>query len=129
MKRSDRKPAGLILYTTWPSAETAAAAARELVEAGLAACANLLPAGRSIYLWEGRLEDQAETVLLLKTPASLGKSLRARLEVIHPYETPCILALPVAAEASATSFLLWMEEVAQQRKTGAFIGPQSGEKP
>ena len=106
-------PAGLILYTTWPSAETAAAAARELIQAGLAACANILPAGRSIYLWEGGLQEEPETIMLLKTSASRASSLRARLEMIHPYETPCILALPVVAEASATSFLLWMEEAAK----------------
>lgn len=120
-------PEGVLLYTTWPDAETAMSAARTLVDARLAACANLLPAGRSIYVWQGRTDVAEEAVLLLKTTGDAAESLRERVAAIHPYEVPCILALPVWVAGSATSFLLWMEEQLQQGENNAMNGPQSGE--
>lgn len=126
--REKASAGAVILYTTWPDVETAMSAAAELVEGRFAACANLLPGMRSTYRWEGRIEVSEEAVLLLKTMGDAAESLRDRVAAIHPYETPCILALPISPSLSATSFLLWMEEQVQQGENNAMNGPQSGEK-
>ena len=60
----------VLIYTTWPDAETADAAAVEAVERRLAACANRLAPIRSTYRWEGRVEQADETPVLFKTAAS-----------------------------------------------------------
>lgn len=103
-----------ILYTTWPDAETAEATARVLIQARLIACANIFPAGRSVFRWDGEVRAEAETVMILKTPAALAASVCDRLVASHPYETPCILALAPDSTASAAGFLDWVaSETAQ----------------
>lgn len=98
----------LILYTTWPEAETAERAARAVVEEGLAACANILGAGVSIYRWEGRLERAAETVMILKTSRANAPALRDRIIELHPYDVPAVVALPIEREASSRRFVEWV---------------------
>ena len=99
----------VLLYTTWPDAETAEQAAEAAIEAGLAACANILAPIRSLYLWNGALERQDEHAMLLKTTASVAPALRDLILERHPYETPCVLELPVRAEGSNTAFLAWID--------------------
>lgn len=87
----------LVVLVTAPSADEAAKLARALVEERLAACGNVLPGLRSIYRWEGAVQDEAEALLILKTPADRFEALRARVVELHPYDVPEVLALPVAA--------------------------------
>ena len=84
-----------IVLVTAPDLDTAARLTRTLVEEGLAACGNLVPGVRSIYAWEGRICDDAEVLVVLKTQASRWEALRDRIAALHPYTTPEILALPV----------------------------------
>ena len=86
-----------VAFSTAPDAETAARIARALVEERLAACVNLVPAVRSIYRWQGVVEDQTEVLLVIKTSAERVGPLAERLRALHPYEVPELLALPVAA--------------------------------
>jgi len=87
----------LVVLVTAPSAEQAAELARALVEEKLAACGNVLPGLRSIYRWEGAVQDEPEALLILKTTAGRFEALRGRVVELHPYDTPEVLALPVAA--------------------------------
>jgi periplasmic divalent cation tolerance protein len=80
-----------------PDAGTAAAIAEALVARGLAAAANIHPAVESLYRWQGRIERATEVPLVLKTRAALFPALAAAARAMHPYETPSILARPVAA--------------------------------
>jgi len=98
----------MILYTTWPDAETAQAAGQAAVEARLAACANVLAPMTSIYRWQGALEQASETPMLLKTTAGAADRLRDLILVRHPYETPCVLALRVEASGSSPGFVQWI---------------------
>lgn len=82
----------LLVLTSFPDADKAAALARILVEEKLAACGTILPGARSIYAWEGKIEDAAEVLLLLKTEAALYAKLEKRLAKLHPYDVPEILA-------------------------------------
>jgi periplasmic divalent cation tolerance protein len=96
----------VVVLVTAPSADSAAAMARTLVEEGLAACGNIIPAIRSIYRWEGAVHDDAEALLVLKTERRLIQDLKARLPALHPYQVPELLVLPV--EDGLGPYLAWV---------------------
>ena len=96
----------MLVFTTLPSADKAAELAKALVEERLAACANLLPAIRSIYRWQGKLQDENEVLVLLKTRAEHLERLKLRILELHPYEVPEVLAVPV--EAGYQPYLDWL---------------------
>jgi periplasmic divalent cation tolerance protein len=96
----------ILVLVTAPSTDKAAELARALVEEGLAACGNILPGLRSIYRWEGKVQDEAEVLLLLKTRAALFEPLRARIVALHPYQVPEVLRVNVA-EGHAP-YLAWI---------------------
>jgi len=95
-----------VVLVTAPTGEPAAAIASRLVEERLAACVNVVAGVRSIYRWEGRVCDDREDLLVIKTGADRLEALTARLKEIHPYEVPEVLALPV--EAGAQAYLDWL---------------------
>ena len=101
---------GIILYTTWPDPETAEAAGRAAVEAKLAACANMMAPMTSIYPWQGAVQREAETPMLLKTTAAAAERLRDFVLARHPYETPCVVALRVEPAGSNPDFIRWIGE-------------------
>jgi periplasmic divalent cation tolerance protein len=98
----------VLLYTTWPDAETADACGREAVELGLAACANRFAPITSSYRWKGVVEQAAETPMMLKTTTARAEALRSLIIARHPYDLPCIVALPVDSAASHPPFLDWI---------------------
>jgi periplasmic divalent cation tolerance protein len=104
----------VLLYTTCPSLVEAEKSGRNLVEAGLAACVNIVPGMRSIYRWKGAVEAADEVVMFVKTRASLAERVTAALRENHSYETAAILVLPVSG--GNQSFIDWIlaetEEVA-----------------
>ncbi len=83
-------------YVTCASVEEAERIGRAVVEARLAACANVLPGATSIYRWQDRIETASETVLVLKTRAGLVDALGERIKALHSYTLPCVVALPIA---------------------------------
>ena len=92
----NRKPAVRVILATAPPKE-AAALARTLVRERLAACANLVPHVFSFYWWKGKLNLDAETLLIFKAPPRNIPRLLKRLKQLHSYTVPEFLALPVAA--------------------------------
>ncbi len=96
----------LVVLVTTPSPERAAEIARALVEERLAACGNVVPGLRSIYRWEGKVHDDAEALLVLKTTRARFEALRDRVLALHPYEVPEVIALPV--EAGNARYLEWI---------------------
>lgn len=96
----------IVVLVTAPSADEAARLARAVVEERLAACGNVLPQLRSIYRWQGAVHDEPEAMLILKTTVAQFEKLRARVVELHPYETPEVLALPVAA--GHAPYLAWI---------------------
>jgi periplasmic divalent cation tolerance protein len=85
----------VVVYITAPDADVASRIGRTLVEEELAACCNLVPGVRSIYRWEGVVQDDAEVLMILKTRAALVEALTARVVALHPYALPEVVALPV----------------------------------
>jgi len=84
----------LLVLSTFPDAETAARIARTLVEERLAACVNLVATVRSIYRWQGGINDDPEALAIIKTTAERYAALAARISQLHPYHVPEIIALP-----------------------------------
>jgi periplasmic divalent cation tolerance protein len=97
----------VIILTTLGADVDAAALARALIDAQLAACVNILPSMRSVYRWKGNIEEEREQQLLIKTSPARVEALRARLLALHPYETPEWLVLDaIGSEA----YLAWLRE-------------------
>src|SRR5512134_953964 len=96
----------LVVLVTTPDAAKAAEIARILVEERLAACGNVLPGLRSVYRWEGKVHDEGEALLLLKTTRARFEALRARVVALHPYQVPEVMAL--AVEAGDAPYLGWI---------------------
>jgi periplasmic divalent cation tolerance protein len=97
----------LLVLTTFPDADAAAGAVRTLVSEKLAACGTILPGARSIYAWEGKIEDATEVVVLLKTTPKLYAKLEKRLTKLHPYEVPEVVAWEPGAVAAP--YAAWLE--------------------
>ncbi len=95
-----------LVLTTFANAEDAARVVRQLVEEKLAACGTLFPGARSIYAWQGKIEDTPEVSVMLKT--ARYPELEARLRELHPYETPEIIALDPAAVSC--EYAAWVRE-------------------
>ena len=104
-------PDVLVVLVTAPSAEKAGELGRTLVSERLAACANVIPGLRSIYWWEGKVQDEPEALILLKTTRGRFEALRDRVLALHPYQVPEVVALPI--EAGSENYLKWIE-----RETG-----------
>jgi len=98
----------LVISTAPP--DKAAELARRLVEERLAACVNILPGARSIYRWQGKICDDSESVLLLKTDAARVGDLIARLVELHPYDVPEAVSLELVAGEGNPAYLAWVRE-------------------
>jgi periplasmic divalent cation tolerance protein len=94
------------VYATFGSAEEAERICRQLVEERLAACANILAPCRSIYRWQGRIEQAEEVAALLKTATGHAPALLARLEELHSYDVPAAVVWPI--EQSLPAYADWV---------------------
>lgn len=98
----------LIVYCTCPDAATASAIADALVAERLAACVTTLPGARSTYRWQGRIEHAEEQLLLIKTLPAHLPALTERVQALHPYELPEVLA--VESAGGLAPYLHWVAE-------------------
>ena len=97
----------LVALTTFANEDDAARVSRVLVDERLVACATLLPGARSIYRWQEGVADEREVVVLMKTRKQDWTALLSRLHELHPYETPELVALRVAA--GAPKYMAWLD--------------------
>jgi periplasmic divalent cation tolerance protein len=107
----------VLVYTTYPSLVEAERTGRLLVEMGLAACVNILPGMRSIYRWQGKVEDAEEVVMIVKTRDAQKDAVAAEVKRNHGYETPAILFLPT--DGGDAAYMDWI--VAESNGQGATI--------
>jgi periplasmic divalent cation tolerance protein len=96
------------VYATFADEEEAARIAHILVEERLAACANILGPCRSIYRWQGVIEDTREVAALFKTIADGAEALIARLAELHSYEVPAAMVWPI--EAAHAPYAAWIRD-------------------
>lgn len=94
-----------LIYTTVSTQTEAEKLAASVVTEKLAICANIIAGGRSIYLWEGHLENAEEHYIFFKTLSSLADALKKHLMAHHPYEVPAILTIPAEASAPFAAYM------------------------
>jgi periplasmic divalent cation tolerance protein len=108
MNRSE--PEVRVAFITAPDEEAAIRIARALVEERLVACVNVVSGVRSVYRWEGAVQEDAEVLLVVKTRADRAGDLVDRVVELHPYELPEVLLLP--AVGGNPPYLDWVREEA-----------------
>lgn len=96
----------LAVFCSCPDEACAGRIADALVEEHLAACVTRLPGAISVYRWEGSVHRDPEVLLIIKTTADRLANLTARIEALHPYDVPEVLAVPVAG--GAERYLAWL---------------------
>lgn len=98
----------LLVYVTMPDEDSGLRLARRLVEARLAAGVNLVPGVRSVYRWRGVVHEHGECLLLAQVARSALAEARALIVREHPYEVPCVMAVPLSD--GHDPFLQWIAE-------------------
>jgi periplasmic divalent cation tolerance protein len=101
-------PTAVVVLTTLASVDEAVMLVRALLDRRLIACGNILPGVRSIYRWEGKVADEQEVIVLLKTRASRVEALEMAFGELHPYKVPELVALPVSA--GLHKYLEWIDD-------------------
>lgn len=94
------------MVTNLPDAASARALAEHVVAERLAACVNILAPCRSVYRWQGKVEEAEEVPLLMKTSADRYAALEAAIRARHPYELPEIVAVPISH--GLPDYLAWL---------------------
>jgi len=97
-----------VMLTTTSTREEAQSIAKLLIEEKLAACVQLLPI-ESFYFWQGKTQNEAEVLLLIKTRTALFESAIARIKQVHSYTVPEIVAMPFVA--GFAGYLNWIDDV------------------
>lgn len=96
----------VVLVTTPP--DNASSIAHHLVEKRLAACVNIIPEVRSVYRWEGNVEEDGECLLVIKTTGRMYEAVSRAVREIHPYSVPEVISLPVTD--GYDGYLRWVEQ-------------------
>lgn len=96
-----------LIYMTAETPEQARDIARNLIEARLAACVNIIDGMTSMYWWQGKVEEGTETVMIAKTRADMVDRLTAKVRELHTYQCPCVVSLPI--DGGNPEFLDWIE--------------------
>jgi periplasmic divalent cation tolerance protein len=105
---------GRVVLTTVGLMEKAEQLAKALVERRLAACVNIVGPIRSIYRWQGAIEDQQEYLLIIKTTKERAADLEAAFAELHPYELPEHVELPITG--GSAGYLEWLSaQVASEK--------------
>jgi periplasmic divalent cation tolerance protein len=99
----------IVVYVTAPNEDEAAAIAKTLVGERLAACVNIVRPIRSVYMWQGKIEDDTEVLMIMKTQASLFDRLCRKVKELHSYSVPEVIALPVVS--GSDDYLAWLRHV------------------
>ena len=103
----------VVCLSTASSAEEAETIAKALVGEELAACVNLVPGVRSIYRWQGKIEDGAEVLMVIKTRRELVEPLSRRIKELHSYTVPELVAMSVVA--GNPDYLQWLVDSTRKR--------------
>jgi len=99
----------LVVLVTASSEEEGLKIASALVDAEMVACVNMIEKVRSIFKWRGKVEDEKETLLIIKTRTERMAEVVAKVKEVHSYDVPEVIALPVVE--GNQSYLRWIDEV------------------
>lgn len=101
-------PEPQVILCTVPDPDTAGTIASKLVSEQLAACVSIVPGITSVYRWKGAVEQDQECLLLIKTDRGMWNALESRIQSLHPYELPEIIAVPIAK--GQQDYLQWITD-------------------
>jgi periplasmic divalent cation tolerance protein len=104
----------LLALSTFPDAEIAHRISNQLVSERFAACANILPSVESIYRWKGKIESGNETLVFFKVSEDRQSAFQDKLRLLHPYDVPEIIFLPVAS--GLPGYIQWVNENCTQMR-------------
>ncbi|XP_035903459.1 divalent-cation tolerance protein CutA isoform X1 [Anopheles stephensi] len=104
-----------VAFVTVPDNTVAVNVARQLVEKSLVACVNIIPGLTSIYAWEGKINEDPEVLLMIKTRTSRVEDLIRHVREVHPYSVAEVIAMPIAQ--GNAPYLDWI---------GKTVGPRGG---
>ncbi len=99
----------MAVLITAPKEEEAVNIAKTLVEEKLAGCINIIRNVRSIYFWQGKIEDDSEVLMIVKTKADLFDKLSERVKSLHSYTLPEIIGIKI--KKGSEDYLKWLSEV------------------
>lgn len=102
----EEKNTEIVVLVTTATEDEAVRIGRSLVESRLAACANVIPRIRSIYRWEGKIADEQESLIVLKSRAELFSDLEQEVKRLHSYSVPEVIAIPISAGSS--QYINWI---------------------
>jgi len=105
----------ILVYATYPSQTEAKRIGAALVEQKLAACVNIFPSMTAIYEWRGKLEEAAETAMLIKTRAGMEAEVIDAVKRLHTHDTPALLVLKTAG--GSAEFVKWIMECTRPATT------------
>lgn len=104
----------LVVYITAPNEDEAAKIAKILVEERLAGCVNIVRDIRSIYSWQGKIEDDREVLMIVKTRLRLFNALTEKVKELHSYSVPEVIAIPVVD--GSEDYIKWLKEATSQNR-------------
>ncbi|ONL94394.1 Protein CutA chloroplastic [Zea mays] len=97
----------IVVYVTVPNREAGKKLSQSIISEKLAACVNIVPGIESVYWWEGKVQSDAEELLIIKTRESLLDALTAHVKANHEYDVPEVIALPITG--GNTKYLEWIK--------------------
>ncbi len=103
---SEKHDIEIAIFITAPGEDEAARIARCLVEEKLAACVNIVRNIRSIYRWQGKIEDDTEVLMIVKSQKRLLDAVSARVGELHSYDVPEVIAIPITG--GSEDYLNWL---------------------
>jgi len=98
----------IVVFITASKETEAVTIAKALVEARLAGCVNIIRNIRSIYRWQGNIEDDKEVLMIAKTTKKLFKALEKKVKELHSYDVPEIIAMPITE--GSKDYLQWLQD-------------------
>ena len=102
----------IVVFVTTSSEEEAVKISRVLVEKKLVACANIVPKVRSIFSWEGKIEEEQESLIIFKSTESRFEKLMNKIKDLHSYSVPEVISLPI--NQGLPEYLKWMHDMTQE---------------
>jgi len=103
----------IVIFMTAKDLTEAQSIVQKLVEEKLIACGNIVPQVKSVFWWQGKVDESDETLVVMKTKKSFFKKVEKVIKSLHSYDVPEIIALPICA--GSKDYLTWIDQSLKRR--------------